>query len=162
MDPVTPNYCEPLPLHSIVQTYLNNRKLYYETLLPRVHHPVIRKLIAEAADVFQATPEIMQSLQTTQEITPELDLASALQLGDLLKKPNAGRELARLAISIEDALARTATVESTGLSLFQLLTEHYPTIAAYLESEAMLHKKALCKILTLSDDLRYHKVGLFD
>jgi hypothetical protein len=143
---------------SAVEMFIKNRRAFYETLLPRLLHPRLRQMIADVVN--SSLTSSVEALLTPSRAY-KCDAHSAhLLLDDLLKKPKAGYQFGRLAISVHDCFDRIIEVEKTAFLLFKLLSEQDTEEAATFSSEAEKSRQILSKIATLQDDFRYHRLDL--
>lgn len=148
-----------LTLPQAVSLYLQNRAGFYETLLSRLPEEVLRARMTKDLQPFAAGSDLMQALEQL-PAKPDDVLLSALMLKDLLKKSGSGAAMARISISVEDALNNAQRVENTGVLLFSPLARCTDSAHSLFAEELAAREGALACLIRLEDELRYHRLRL--
>ncbi len=129
---------------------LQNRRRYYETILPRIPDLKVRGMLEEI--VHSTEP---QNSPETAVDKSSIHLSS-IDLEDAFKKPGLGERLGRVVISVEELLDRAIQLELLCQTAFVGLTSE-PT-KQILDSSSV----RIGKLRKLRDSLQYHRFRLLD
>lgn len=137
-----------------MQILLQNRARFYEILLPRISDQVVRARL-EAISKAEA-----ESILNVIILDKSIINIEKLSLLDPLCKPELGRKWGRTSISLEEALGRASRFEELILLACRAQLEVRPDSEASKLSDVAQQRLAL--LLSLIDDLRYHRIRLVE
>ncbi len=137
-----------------MQILLQNRTRFYEILLPRIPDHGIRARL-EAISKAEAESSLNVIILDKSNINIE-----KLRLLDPLCKPELGRKWGRTSISLEEALGRASRLEELTLLACRAHLDVRPDPEASKLSDIAQQRFAL--LLSLIDDLRYHRIRLVE
>ena len=140
----------------LIMTYLKNREEFYAVMLQRIPHEALRKRLADAVHPISVEKSMVTALDELEMVEADEFLAE-LGLYDALKKPAYGQALGRTTISVEEAVARSESMEQTGAVMFEHLSASFPSLVSIFLNLLQERKQSLAAMLRLDDELRYHR-----
>lgn len=137
-----------------MQILLQNRTRFYEVLLPRIPDPGICERLTAIFDDAQAVNAAVPILDKS-----NINIEKLIVL-DPFCKPDLGRKWGRTAISLEEALGRASRFEELIILAGKTQLEEKPELT--LEALVASAQRRFANLLSLIDDLRYHRIRLVE
>jgi hypothetical protein len=144
-------------INQAIAFYLENRREFYQALLPRIPDQRLRNLLKQAIMPVEAASKNTSILLSSSADMAGDALCDALCLTDPFKKGTFGMEYARTVISFEEALERSRRIEEAGVLFFEHLGSEDETSTSVTKQIASFCNVCLINIIKLTDNLRYHK-----